>query len=100
MKICYKTVCNYVTDAIKLHTSRTGNVTKLPNPRNADIDYINIVLKAVKKYETMADCREMIYDDMVLKMIRRSKVIPQDSLEAALINWIILGRYTGYSCSK
>ena len=70
MKIRYKTVCNYVTDAIKLHTSQTGNVTKLPNPRNADINYIDIVLKAVKKYETMADRREMIYDDMVLKMIR------------------------------
>lgn len=100
MKIRYKTVCNYVTDAIKLHTSRTGKVKKLPSPRNADIDYIDIVLKAVKKYETMADRREMIYDDMVLNMIRRSKSLPQDSLEAALIDWIILGRYTGYRCSE
>lgn len=68
----------------------------LPSPRGASIDYISIVLKAVKKFEKQPNRREMIHDEMIhyLESIRTS--LDQDSLEAALIDWIYLGRFVGY----
>ena len=105
IRIRYKTLRNYVNDAIKLHTQRSGKHggqqdERLPNPHNAKVDYIEIVLKAVRKYELMPKRREMIYDEMVAKMLKRQAKLSPDSVEAALIDWIILGRYAGYRCSE
>ena len=105
IRIRYKTLKNYLNAAIKLHTQRSGHqggqkVERLPNPHNAKVDYIDIVLKAVRKYEAMPNRREMIYDKMVAKMLKRQANLSPDSVEAALIDWIILGRYAGYRCSE
>ena len=48
----------------------------------------------------MPNRREMIYDKMVAKMLKRQANLSPDSVEAALIDWIILGRYAGYRCSE
>ena len=62
-KIRHATVCNYVNAAASLHTDR-----KLPSPYSAPIDYITIVLKAIKKYEKQPRRRDMIYDEMFHQM--------------------------------
>ena len=45
-KIKHDTIRNYVNAAASLQTGR-----KFPSPYSAPIDYITIVLKAIKKYE-------------------------------------------------
>ena len=62
-KIRHATVRNYVNTAASLHTDR-----KLPSPYSAPIDYITIVLKAIKKYEKQPRRRNMIYDKMFHQM--------------------------------
>ena len=91
IRIRYKTLKNYLNAAIKLHTQRSGHqggqkVERLPNPYNAKVDYIDIVLKAVRKYEAMPNRREVIYDKMVAKMLKRQANLSPDSVKAALID--------------
>ena len=85
------TISKYVQAVCTLHKDR-----KMPSPRNADTDYIEIVLKALRKYEKKKDRREMIHDDMYRHMEAKRASLHQDSLEAALFDWFYLGRYTGY----
>ena len=68
---------------------------RLPNPLNAKINYVDMILKAVEKYEGMTERKEMIYDEMFLDMIDRFADAPPDSAEAAILDWLLLGRYTG-----
>ncbi len=49
----------YIKQAIALHIGRG-----MPNPRLAVIDYIKIMSNAVKKYEDVPKCKEMISDGM------------------------------------
>ena len=91
-RVRHATMRNYIKAAVRLHTDRD-----LPSPHSgAPIDYITIVLKAVKKFEIQPNRREMIHDEMIyyLESIRSS--YDPDSLEAALIDWIYLGRFVGY----
>ena len=90
-KIRHATVRNYVNAAASLHTDR-----KLPSPYSAPIDYITIVLKAIKKYEKQPRRRDMIYDEMFHQMEHTRHQYEQNSLEAALIDWIYLGRFVGF----
>ena len=69
---------------------------KLPSPYQAPKDYINIVLKAVKKYEDQVDRRDMIYDEMIHHLEKVRSTHHEDSLNSALIDWIYLGRFCGY----
>ena len=90
-KIRYATVRNYITAAVGLHTDR-----QLPSPYHANIDYISIVLKAIKKYEKQPNRRDMVHDEMIHHMEKIRHTFHQDSLEAALIDWIYLGRFVGF----
>ena len=69
---------------------------KLINPRNAPVDFINIVLKAVKKYEKQPNRRSMIDDEMTHHMEKKRAHLDPDSLEAALTDWTYLGRFVGF----
>ena len=60
------------------------------------MDYIAIVLNGVRKYEKKGDRKHMIYDDMVSHLLAKQKTLHPDSRDAAIIDWIILGRYTGF----
>ena len=65
------------------------------NPRNSPIDYVTILLKAVEAYENVPRRREMIYDDMFYDMLAHTKDADPDGRESAVMDWLILGRYTG-----
>ncbi len=58
-RIQHATLMGYIKQALALHIDRG-----LPNPRLADIDYIKIMSNAVKKYEDVPKCQEMISDSM------------------------------------
>ena len=58
-------------------------------------DLVGPLLQAVKSYELQTNRKEMIYDNMLAHMLRICRLAPPDSLDAALLDWIILGRYTG-----
>ena len=58
--IRHTTVRNYVNVTIASHIDR-----ELSLLMHATVNYIDIVLKALKKYETMSDRREIIYDEMI-----------------------------------
>ena len=90
-QIKHATINGYVKAAVKLHIDR-----ELPSPHHAKTNYIDIVLKAVKKYEKEPDRQHMIDDEMIHHMESIRADLDPDSLEAALIDWIYLGRFVGY----
>ena len=85
------TISKYVQAAVKLHLDRT-----MDNPHGAATDYIDVVLKALRKYEKVPDRRDMIHDEMIRHMETRRQTLHVDSVEAALIDWIYLGRFVGF----
>jgi hypothetical protein len=89
--IMHATISKYVQAVCKLHKDRT-----YVSPYKAPIDFISIVLKAVKKYEKKKDRREMITDEMFHCMEAKRHTLDPDSREAALIDWYYLGRFVGY----
>ncbi|KAL7530400.1 hypothetical protein ACHAXR_003476, partial [Thalassiosira sp. AJA248-18] len=89
--IRHATIRNYVQAVCRLHRDRD-----LPSPYGAPVDYISIVLKAVKKFEKQPNRREMIHDEMFHHIESRRSSFHEDSLEAALIDWLYLGRFVGY----
>ena len=68
----------------------------LQNIYSAPVDYISIILKAVKKFEKQPNRRDMIHDEMIHHLEKIRPNYTQDSLEAALTDWIYLGRFVGY----
>ena len=89
--IRHATIRNYVAAACALHRDRD-----LPSPYGAPRDYITIVLRAVQKYEKVKNRREMINDEMIYAMAARASTYKTDSREDALLDWLYLGRFTGY----
>ena len=68
---------------------------RLPNPINAKPNYVDLIIKAVAKYESMTNRKDMIYDEMFLDMLDTYADAPRDSSEAAILDWLVLSRYTG-----
>ena len=89
--IRHATIRNYVNAACSLHKDRD-----LPSPYGAPHNYIGIVLDAVQKYEKVKDRRDMIHDEMIHHMASCQSSYHPDSLKAALLDWIYLGRFVGY----
>ena len=85
----------YIKQALGLHTNRG-----LPNPKLVDLDYIKIMTSAVKKYENVPTCQEMIFNGMFHFIVQLEKCSSQDSLVHAVTDWIILGAYTGFQKSE
>jgi len=67
---------------------------------HGNTDYTDIVYDAVKKYETVENRRNMISDSMMTWLLFSSKKSSLDSAVSAMVDWIILGRYTGYRKSE
>ena len=92
-KIRYDTLRGYIRTAVKCHTD-----CKLPSPRTADIDYVAVILDAVRKYEKVPNRREMIHDamyDQILVMYKSHVKSSPDHLLPALIEWLLLARWVG-----
>ncbi len=81
-RIRHATLMGYIKQAIALHID-----CGMPNPRLAVIDYIKIMSSAVKKYEDVPKCQEMISDGMFHFIARHAKHSSQDSFVCAITNW-------------
>ena len=92
-KVRHDTIKGYIRAAVKCHTDR-----RLPSPRTAAIDYVAVILDAVKKYEKVPNRREMIHDamyDQILAMYKSGVKSSPDELRPALIEWLLLARWVG-----
>jgi hypothetical protein len=70
---------------------------KLPHPTKScgKDDLVKPLINALRSYEQVPNRREMIYDNMFSLMLKSSKLHHPDSLDSAILDWIILGRVTG-----
>ena len=93
--IRYKTVINYLNDAYTLFRNRSINY--LPPLAT---DYVAIITHAFKKYDTVPNRRNMITDSMMRWLLRETSKHGKDSSFTAIVDWLILGRYTGYRKSE
>lgn len=91
------TISGYVDAVNDLHIQR-----KLPKPTTAcgADDLVQPLIASLRSYESVPDRREMIYDNMFNLMLKASKLHQLDSLDSAILDWIILGRVTGARKSK
>ena len=99
-KIRHATLKGYVMQALAYHTDRN---LPLPLPRSAKINYIKIIMEAVRKYELVPNQREMIHDVMFKHMIilyDKHRMHVPDSLVIVLCEWMFLGRYVGFRSGK
>ena len=95
-RIKLRTIRNYLTDVEGLFAATKTNLMIVE-----DINYIKIVLDAIKQYEKVPDRRYMIEDSMVIWLYKEAqKESNIDSGLSAIVDWIILGRYTGFRKSE
>jgi hypothetical protein len=93
-----KTVKHYIQDAVGLFKSRS-----LPNPLKLKYDKkcnITLVTRALEAVETVPDRRHMIHDSMMHWLVNLAKSAGSDSHIQAMVDWFILGRYTGFRKSE
>lgn len=100
IRIRHATLRGYLGQAIRLHLQR-----QLPDPTEPtflgeDDDLISPLLDTVRAYEQVKDRKEMIFDSMMAHMLLLGKLASPNSLHAALVDWIILGRVTGVRRSE
>jgi hypothetical protein len=62
--------------------------------------FVDIILKAVKGYEEVANRRRMITDGMMQWLLVEAARHGPDSPTRAIVDWILLGRYTGFRSSE
>ena len=65
-------------------------------PFASDHSYMPTVLKAIKDYEDVKGRRRMITDSMTVWLIEQANRSGLDSDVRAIVDWIIIGRYTGF----
>lgn len=91
IQVRHGTLQKYIAEATKFYTDR-----QFPSPQaGVKDDLVKPLLQAVKSYESQTNRKEMIYDNMLAHMLKICRLAHPDSLDAALLDWIILGRYTG-----
>ena len=93
--IRYGTVKNYLTDACALFKARN-----IPHVPTLDTDYMDIILKTLQRYEDIPDRRHMITDGMMHWLVKTSQTLSEDCELTAILDWVILGRYTGFRKSE
>ena len=91
--IRHKTVKNYTDDAILLMRARRLS-------HACDEDYLKIILDTHRKYESIPNRRHMITDEMMVWLVKTASVAHRDSHLAAIVDWTLLGRYTGFRKSE
>jgi len=93
--IRHATLRQYLTAAVKLFNDR-----KIPTSSYDSINYVDMILKAVRDYERVPNRRNMITDDMMVYLLQLAQADNKDGSVAAIVDWIILGRYTGFRMSE
>jgi len=90
-----RTVQGYMKAAESLFNDR-----QITSPLFAKKDYIKIIIRALASYESMEKRRNMLHDSMMLWMIKQAKYAPKDSMITSIVDWTVLGRYTGFRKSE
>ena len=90
-----RTVKNYLSDAYKLFAARGLAFDSL-----LTTNYVNTIIHALSSYENVPNRREMITDGMMHWLLAESKRRHKDSDLAAIVDWLILGRYAGFRKSE
>jgi hypothetical protein len=62
--------------------------------------FAEIILKSVKDYEDVPKRRRMITDKMMQWLIDKAAQSSPNSSTRAIVDWILLGRYTGFRASE
>jgi hypothetical protein len=81
----------YIKQAVSSHIDRG-----LPNPQHLDINNINVMTNAVKRYKTVPKCKEMISDSMFHYITNLASRASEDSLVRAIMDWITLSCCMGF----
>ena len=90
----HQTVKNYLSDAYSLFRDRKLSFASMH-------DFIDVVLRALRRYEQVPRRRLMLTDKMMVWLHdRASSSADGDGSLAAIVDWTILGRYTGFRCSE
>ena len=89
--IRHVTMWNYVKAISNLYINQNAEA-----PYCSDVDYSTLVLRAVRKYESMKHGRSMIHDKMAHLMEAARTSWSDDLLEAALTDWVYLGWFAGF----
>ena len=89
------TVKKYLKAAYLLFEKRS-----IPFRSMLETDYIEIITTALDDYDTVKDRRHMITDSMTRWLHKEARKHHRDSPLAATVDWILLGRYTGFRKSE
>lgn len=87
------TVKGYMKAAAKLYVR-----AELPDPfnnSNVTVNYPEIIITALSKYESKPDRKEPVTDSMFLYIAEQARASRQDSMLAALKDWFAWSRYGG-----
>ena len=71
---------------------------ELPDPfdnSNVTVNYPEIIITALSKYESKPDRKEPVTDSMFLYIAEQARASRQDSMLAALKDWFAWSRYGG-----
>ena len=91
--IKYTTVLQYMKQAYAVFEKRGIKY-------DSSLNYVTIILKAIKDYEDVPNRRRMITDGMMEWLVDKASKSAEDSAIRAIVDWIILGRYTGFRSSE
>lgn len=92
-----KTVWNYLNSAADLFKQKNNKINPL---YHSDINHVKIVVRALQNYEKVPNRRNMISDTMIHWMYTYTLKLPEDSIERAIFDWLLLGRYAGLRLSE
>ena len=95
LQLRHAMLMGYIRCTLQLHRDR-----HLPNPQGAPVNYISLMTNAVRKWELVPNCREVIHDAMFRHILQTSSSHHEDSLQAVATDWSLLGRYTGFRNSE
>ena len=91
--IKHSTLKEYVKEALAIFDERGISHSSKP-------DFLATINKAHSSYENVPNRRRMITDGMMEWLIKKAKQSPIDSELRAIVDWIIVGRYTGFRSSE
>ena len=61
---------------------------------------MELIIKALQNYESIPNRRNMITDSMMWWLHKKARTSAKDSDTSAMVDWFILGRYTGFRKSE
>ena len=91
--IKHSTLKEYIKEALIIFDDRGVSHSSKP-------DFLATINKAHSSYENVPNRRRMITDGMMEWFIKQAEKAPLDSELRAIVDWIIVGRYTGFRSSE